>query len=666
MKSSIGNLLKKTALRSFGKGLAAALVSVASLNSLYAQQYVASTSKTVNTEALASSYVNNEDNAEGAPNGLSATISASGIVVNLGVSVTYTSDASLTMTFSPALPAGKTTYVRISELSQTGLNLDLSSLVNALGLLQNNTIKATSNGGVTQKELVRDAAGNLYIAVTPTSSYTAVTVGLDFANATSTLVGVALGRVTLKVEHAVSYENSVFTPCEAIPFAYAGVSPHASGIALTLTDALQDPEKAIDGDVSAGNFSLLQNGTVAVASTVSQTIYLGKTVAPTNQIVATISKPAALANLGVLENITIQAYSGETPVGGARTVESLLLDLDLLTLFGNDNIVKVAFVPGGVVNYDRIVVKSVTILNANLFTGLRIHELGSRPPVEFTGGTVATGRVGDAVSTNLFTAKTGGLPSFSIKCGLPTEYTYALYQVSAPGGRTLAGTLPSTVTLNSNGTFSGTPTTGQNGTYVFDVRATNKFGQTAVASFEMTIENALPVTLVSFKAISEGETASLSWATSEETNSDRFDIERSLNGKNWVKIGSVASNQESVVTRFYSFVDAAPLRGNNLYRLKMVDLDETFSYSRIESLNFKATALVYPNPVNSSETLTFNVGDWSKVSNVKVVAASGKVVFEASNAIASGISAHSLVAGAYIVQVTNVDGTISTQRFVRL
>lgn len=666
MKSSIGDLLKKMVLHRFSKAFAAALVSVATINSSYAQQYVASTTQLVHSEALASSYVNNKDFAVGAPNGQSATISASGVVVNLGVSITYTSDASLTMTFSPALPAGKTTYVRISELSQTGLNLDLSSLVNALGLLQNNTIQATSNGGTTAKELVRDAAGNLYIAVTPTNSYTSITVGLDFANATSTLVGLALGRITLTIEHAVSYENSVFTPCEAIPFAYAGVNPHASGIALTLTDALQDPEKAIDGDVTPGNFSLLQNGTVALASTVSQTIYLGKTVAPTNEIVATISKPAALVNLGVLENITIQAYSGATAVGAARTVESLLLDLDLLTLFGNNSLAQISFAPGGVVSYDRIVVKSVTILNANLFTGLRIHELGSRPPVVLSGGTVATGRVGDAINANLFAATSGGSPSFSIQCGLPTDYTYALYQVSAPGGRTMAGTLPSSVTLNSNGTFSGTPSTGQNGTYTFDVQATNKFGQTAVASFEMTIENALPVTLVSFKAISEGETASLSWATSEETNSDRFDIERSQNGKNWVKIGSVASNQESVVTRYYSFTDATPLRGDNLYRLKMVDLDETFSYSRIERLNFKATALVYPNPVNSSENLTFNVGDWSKVKNVKVVAASGKVVFEASNAISSGISARNLVAGAYVVQVTHIDGTVSSQRFVRL
>jgi hypothetical protein len=112
-------------------------------------------------------------------------------------------------------------------------------------------------------------------------------------------------------------------------------------------------------------------------------------------------------------------------------------------------------------------------------------------------------------------------------------------------------------------------------------------------------------------------------------------------------------------------VDASPLRGENLYRLKMVDLDETFSYSSIENLNFKSIALVYPNPVSASQSLTLNVGDWSKVSLVKVVNASGKVVFEASNALLSGISTRNLVAGAYVVQVTHTDGTVSSQRFVR-
>lgn len=662
MKSSIGHLTKKLVSGPSRWSLGVFLLSFA-VHGAFAQQYVATTSTVVNSEALATSFVNNKDNAVGASDGSVATISAAGLVVNIlpGVSVTYSSDAALVLNFTPSVPAGKTTYVRINSLTQTGLNLDLSSLLNALGLLENQTISVSSNGGATTQELVRNAAGELFIAITPTTAYSSVTVGLNFDNSTSQLLGVALGRITMTVDYAANYENLVLAPCDAASFAFAGVNPHAAGIALTLTDALQNPERAIDGDTST--YSLLQNGTVAVASTVSQTVFLGKTSPGTNEVVATISKPNALLNLGVLENITFQAYLGETAVGTPQTADDLLVDADLLGLFGNNAPATLTFVPGA--SFDRIKVTSVTLLNANLFTGLRIHELSSRPPVVMTGGVLPTSRVGDPLNVNITSAVAGnGQPGFSLNCGIPANYTFALFGVTQ-NARVLAGSLPNTLTLSSNGTLSGTPITGQDGTYNFDVVTTNNFGQTDTTDFQIVIEKALPVTLVSFKALSEGQTAALSWTTSEETNSDRFDIERSQNGKNWAKIGSLASHKESNVNQYYSFVDAAPLRGDNYYRLKMVDLDETFAYSRIENLNFDGAALVYPNPVSASQSLTFNVGDWSKVSQVKVVSAAGKVVFEASNALLSGISARNLVAGAYVVQVTHIDGTVSSQRFVR-
>lgn len=660
MKSSIGYLIRKLVSYTACGMLSLSLIVP---NAASAQQYVASTSQDVNSETGASAAVNNRTFAEGAPNGNSATVTASGIVVEiLGVNVTRASDASLTLTFNSPIPAGKTTYVRITQLTQTGLNLDLSSLVNILGLLENNTIGVASNGGATAKQLVRDKSGALFLAVTPTNAYTNITLIVDFGNSTNQLLGLALGRITLGVEHAVTYETTEFTPCAATDFAFAGLDPNESGIAITLTDALQDPERAIDGVITPTNFSLLQNGAVAAASTVSQTIFLGKTASSTNQIVATISKPAALANLGVLENVTIQAYMGSTPVGPARDIEGLLLDLDLLTLFGNDALVAVSFTPG--VAHDRIVVTSTTILNANLFTGLRIHELSSRPPVVFTGGVLASGREKDPLSVNISSAIAGaGESGFGIQCGVPSDYTYQLFNVT--NGRTMAGTLPASLTFN-NGVLSGTPLVDDAGTYTFDVRAVNAYGQSDVALFQIQIDPALPVTLVSFKAVSEGSTAALSWSTAEEVNSDRFDIERSQNGKNWAKIGSVASNHESKVNRYYSFSDAAPLKGQNLYRLKMVDFDGTFAYSHIENLSFNTNALVYPNPVASNENLTVNVADWSKVKVVKVVSATGKVVFEASNALLSGINTKNLVAGAYVVQVTLIDGTTSTQRFVRL
>lgn len=666
MKSSISYLIRKLGFpNSCSKIAIGALAAMMFSYNSYAQEYAVSQTSSVvqgrlpivNT-LVAPASVTNGANAVGSTSGNLATMSASGIVVAV---VSYTSNATLNLTMGTPVPAAKTSYVKITQPSVSGISLDLGNLANLLGLLANNTIVVTTNAGTASSTFVKDGANNLYLAVTSTSAYSTISIKLDFANSVG-LLGVGLGSISMGVDYVVTYENSPIAPCEADDIAFAGLDPNAAGIALTLTQALQDPERAIDGIITPTNYSLLQNGTVAAVSTVSQTIFLGKTALGTNEIVATISKPAALANLGVLENVTFQAYMGETPVGPSRSVEDLLADLDLLGLFGNDSLVTVAFSPG--VAHDRVVATSTTVLNANLFTGLRIHELGSRPPVIFNGGVLTAGREKDPLNVNINVAVAGAdEPGFGIQCGVQGDYTYELLNVT--NARTMAGTLPASLTF-TNGTLTGTPLVGDAGTYTFDVIATNKFGQTDSAQFQIQIDPALPVTLVNFTAVSEGSTASLSWSTSEEVNSDRFDIERSQNGKNWAKIGSVASNHESKIERYYSFADAAPLKGANLYRLKMVDFDGTFAYSHIENLHFNATALVYPNPVASTENLTVNVADWSKVKVVKVVSASGKVVFEASNALLSGISAKNLVAGAYVVQVTLTDGTTSTQRFVKL
>nr|MBZ1363183.1 Ig family protein [Dyadobacter fermentans]MBZ1363278.1 Ig family protein [Dyadobacter fermentans] len=73
-------------------------------------------------------------------------------------------------------------------------------------------------------------------------------------------------------------------------------------------------------------------------------------------------------------------------------------------------------------------------------------------------------------------------------------------------------------------------------------------------------------------------TALLTWSTTEEVNSDRFEIERSLNGKGWSTIGKVRSNGESSVLRNYTYTDDSPEKGENLYRLRMVDLDGTYAF----------------------------------------------------------------------------------------
>lgn len=183
-----------------------------------------------------------------------------------------------------------------------------------------------------------------------------------------------------------------------------------------------------------------------------------------------------------------------------------------------------------------------------------------------------------------------------------------------------------------------------------------------------TSSAALPVTLISFNAKLEGPTVNLTWATTEETNSDRFEIERSLNGKSWGKIGTVASGKESNTLRNYTFTDASPSRGENLYRLKMVDQDETFAYSSIRNVVFAdgdVTVSVSPNPV--ADLLFLKDAAGGPVGNVREVAIinmNGLTQYKTSSVSPDGINVKNLASGVYIVKVTQTGGALSTHKIV--
>jgi hypothetical protein len=137
-------------------------------------------------------------------------------------------------------------------------------------------------------------------------------------------------------------------------------------------------------------------------------------------------------------------------------------------------------------------------------------------------------------------------------------------------------------------------------------------------------------------------------------------VERSLNGKIWNKIGTVASHGESTVFLDYAYVDKAPLSGVNLYRLKMVDKDNTFAYSSIREVKFSDGPAIatYPNPV--SDKLLVN--SYAKVKEVSVKNASGVNVLQQQKISDNGIDVSRLVPGIYLVTLTLFDGTISTHK----
>ena len=138
----------------------------------------------------------------------------------------------------------------------------------------------------------------------------------------------------------------------------------------------------------------------------------------------------------------------------------------------------------------------------------------------------------------------------------------------------------------------------------------------------------LPVSLTSFTGKKESNEIGLKWITSQEINSDFFDIERSVKTGPFLAIGKVLASGASNGAN-YNFIDNdVSTPGNYLYRLKIVDNNGQFEYSKILNFNVqtpkKIILLENPFKENLNLLLPYSTGK----ANFKLMDASGKIVFQ--------------------------------------
>ncbi len=115
----------------------------------------------------------------------------------------------------------------------------------------------------------------------------------------------------------------------------------------------------------------------------------------------------------------------------------------------------------------------------------------------------------------------------------------------------------------------------------------------------------LPVTIFNFQANKINNTVQLQWQTASEQNSDYFTIERSSNGIQFSSLARVAAAGNSQTLKNYSYTDNDPLEATNLYRLKEVDLDGKFKFSKVVKIEMQNNNKVhiYPNPAINNALL---------------------------------------------------------------
>lgn len=101
-----------------------------------------------------------------------------------------------------------------------------------------------------------------------------------------------------------------------------------------------------------------------------------------------------------------------------------------------------------------------------------------------------------------------------------------------------------------------------------------------------SIQGNLPILLTYFEISNIQNKINIHWTTTSEYNNALFDIEHSMDGKNFEKIASILSAGNSNEEIRYAFIDEHPIQGINYYRLKQVDFNGQFTYSPIRSIRW--------------------------------------------------------------------------------
>ena len=174
----------------------------------------------------------------------------------------------------------------------------------------------------------------------------------------------------------------------------------------------------------------------------------------------------------------------------------------------------------------------------------------------------------------------------------------------------------------------------------------------------------LPVKFIDVKAsFINKTTASVQWQIATPVlNAGEFEIEISYNASSWTKIGSIPITEAS--RGLYNFVQYNISTGKLYYRIRQIDKDGSFSFSKIVLLNNKKTAgsfIIYPNPANDVIKISAPINTTATV--LLFDAVGRKLISTIISNNTSEISTANIPSGTYLLQVTGFDA-VQIQKIV--
>ncbi|RYY61144.1 MAG: T9SS type A sorting domain-containing protein [Chitinophagaceae bacterium] len=172
-------------------------------------------------------------------------------------------------------------------------------------------------------------------------------------------------------------------------------------------------------------------------------------------------------------------------------------------------------------------------------------------------------------------------------------------------------------------TLAGATSTLPAGKYTYRAYAGNSghFDNAMVSALSGQV---LAVKLVNFNTTEKNNQLISSWTVSYEENVQGYELQGSADGVNFKGIRFVTAKKSGS----YTVVNRRPSNKTDYYRLKLIDEDGKFSYSKVIALNSDPNAglAIFPNPATKHFSISVDAGMINSAGSMSVVDAGGQIV----------------------------------------
>jgi hypothetical protein len=394
------------------------------------------------------------------------------------------------------------------------------------------------------------------------------TVTNTMSTGNATMGGVCMGDFDANISGTLAYSTGTISGTGT--FTVTGKTTVTSTCILDKKTLIMNGDCAQNGVVDLNNNAILRNAG-------------GSTLTPANGI--SILSGGTFENLGIIDQNTTGSFGIGSNFNNSGTLK---IQKGLVTtsapLFQNSGIVK------GIGTFQ---VSGATVNN----------NTGTYAPGLSPGNLTYTGNYTNA-TLDFEIAESGGVVNKDLLSVTGNMTLNNTLNINYLGGTVPPGIYDIAV---CTGTRSGTFSTVN---YPANCNGGCSISYTATKA-QLVIATALALDLVSISAVSTGPNIQVRWRTAHEVNVRDFEIERSTDGIRWSDIGTVAANNQTRETT-YEFTDQgvkATLKDAEqvYYRLKINDLDGSFTYSPVRNIQMenKNHLGVFPNPATNTLSVSF-------------------------------------------------------------